>query len=145
MTDTDLEQLIARLEAASVGSLELSAEIERDVVGHMVHEWPFWFRATSFDGVANSAVVPGIPYTESVEAALALWETPEIGRGYPRRGINLFYAVLPGGKMAWVAQAWELRDGNSVIDRVGQGQHRIRPIAACIAALGARAGGGIVV
>ncbi len=107
MTDlriTDLEQLIARLEAASVGSLELSAEIERDIVGHMVHEWPFWFRATSFDDIENSAVVPGIPYTESLDAAVTLrpegcssWELDWNGHSGALQGKPYCATVYLGG------------------------------------------------
>jgi len=114
-------ELIARLEAATEGSAALDVHIE-----------------LAIRGIARQE--PRVPdYTTSLDAALTLWDTPDIGHDYPRRGINLFYAVLPGGKMAWNANAWELKDGSSVILRLGQADHRSRPISACIAALKARA------
>jgi hypothetical protein len=114
------DDLIARLEAASKGNRELDIAIF----------------AKAAPGTHSVMLVP--PYTISLDAALTLWGTPDLDRGYPRRGINLFYAVLPGGKMAWNATAWELKDGNSVILHIATRHHRVRAISACLAALEAR-------
>ena len=124
-----LTDLAARLEAAPEGSPELDR-----MIGEALRIQPHM--ATRGDATRVDQIYPAwLPYTTSTEAALSLWDTPDIGRGYPRRGINLFYAVLPGGKMAWAATAWELKDGNLVILHVGEGQHRSRPLSACIAAI----------
>ena len=64
------DDLIARLEAARIGNVELSAEIARDVMGMMPHEpsgWPFWFR-----GRNGTSVTPCPAYTTSIDAALEL-------------------------------------------------------------------------
>jgi hypothetical protein len=139
-----LAELIARLEAATGPDPNLDAEIEaalrggepahrtasRHQFGPSVvlnhgagNPWDGWEGARSFTG--------------SLDAALTLWGTA-LDRGFPRRGVNLFYSVQPGGKLHWAASAWEWKDGASVIVRRGEGQHRMRPISACIAALRAR-------
>ena len=118
------DDLIARLEAATEGSADLDYEI---------------WNSLGTGPLRLSDKPRSIKrYTESLDAALTLWDTPELDHGYPRRGVNLFYAVMPGGKLAWNADAWEQKDGSSVILRLGLGIHRCRPISACIAALKAR-------
>ncbi len=83
-----MDDLIARLEVASEGSTELSAEIARDIFGIEFHKWPFWTKATSYDGIPGSAVVPVTPYTTSLDAALTLvpegWKWRLDGVGSPR-------------------------------------------------------------
>ncbi len=149
----DADELIARLEAATKGSRELNALICGLVegngqpiatVGVPTYNPPRYFcnPRPAVDWIGYDILYIAMPYTTSLDAALTLWDTPALDRGYPRRGINLFYAVLPGGKQAWNADAWELKDGNSVIMRLGMGTHRCRPISACIAALRACAAEG---
>jgi hypothetical protein len=129
-----LDELIARLEAASEGTTELSAEIERDVAGRRVHQWPFWFRVTSFDGHENSAVVPVTPYTTSLDAAATL--VPE---GWDW-GVSVNHRDHLDRPLVY-AMCGDVRDGISSAEK---GHCRIEaattsaPIALCIVALGAR-------
>lgn len=59
-------ELIARLEAASEGSIELDASLAA-LQGHDVYDPPYWCRAT--DGYS---LYPVPLYTQSLDAALAL-------------------------------------------------------------------------
>jgi hypothetical protein len=140
-----IADLIARLATATAPDPHLDAEIEA-----ALHGGEPAYRAASRHQFGPSVVLnhgAGNPwdgwesarsFTGSLEAALTLWETPRLDRDFPRRGINLFYSVQPGGKLHWAAVAWEWKDGSSVILQHGDGRHLIRPISACIAALRAR-------
>lgn len=104
----EMDVLIARLEAATEGSTELSATIGRDVMGHVPHD-------------------PVVPYTTSLDAALTL--VPDSAEWSVER--RLSKGMLPAYASIWAIGA---RD----IDFHANGSGKTPAIALCIAALRAR-------
>src|SRR5260221_9738217 len=108
-----MDEIIKRLEAATEGSRELDYDIHESI-GWQDNDECGWSRG-------DERTDPSCPaYTTSLDAALTLWGTPDLDGDYPRRGVNLFYAVLPGGKQAWRAIAWQVKNGASNIMWIGE-------------------------
>jgi hypothetical protein len=121
---SDLARLIARLEAATDGTVSLSEEVAR-AVGWV--SWRGQWFAPGTDPAGNPPSLDGAPnFTRSLDAALTL--VPETA-GIE---INRYWLTTRDGAV-WSAQLrWGLRDSAASEDAPSA------PLALCIAALKAR-------
>lgn len=140
-----LKELIEALEKASEPDRHLDIRIHAEIINGRERNDTFKWRTRYFpegseqvvewsvDKDAIEIVTNWPRYTASVDAALTLWSEP--GR-YWAKGVNTFYAIMPGGKMIWRSAAWS--SDESFIPHLAHGDHKERAISVCLASLKAR-------